>query len=730
MVRPRKYQTPEEREAYQQSRKQDRHVKGHRKRSSGSRMASKFDIGSFLCWDGEAIEPNYNNKQVYALLVNSDGDYWSNPDGLSTEDCLNALTDDAYHNYRIDVCYGASYDINQFLKDIPESDLRILHKSEEIDIELESGKVVTDKGIWYKNFKIREYIPHKCFTVSKYAVNIHDRWRKNKAGKWVMEPIKTVTLWDVTGFFQGKFVEVFEKWVKGENEYPAYQDKIEKIQDGKIRRGSFTLEELETFVLPYTLLEVECLLHLMNLLHRYLVECDIKVKRWDGAGACASAVLEREKVKEHIDGNLLPEPVTLAAEYAYFGGRFESFMVGPVGDAYHYDINSAFPSEQVKLPSLVGTWNIIDTTGDFTPFRDVLQTLKEVVDRGGIFLAHIDYGIPASEHIRPFLHRTSRGMVVTTTQGQGWYYHPEVLVAMEKLHPNGWIDFDKIYYFVPNNDVKPFAFMQRAYDLRKEWKKQGKGAEKVLKLGALNSVYGKLAQSAGYDKRKGKKPPFHNILLAGLITSGIRARMYLAGMQAPMSIISFAADGIYSKVPLDLPCGDSLGTWEYTYHPEMVIVQAGFYWYIKDGKWLSYYRGFDQDSITREQVLEAWSRGDPSVQGTVTRFRTLGSCVALNDFSMWRTWSYERDPVTGNILLSSDGERIRATRDLDITGLSTKRTTSPSDTTYPKRTYPLRFGTKRGTPGYHSSKYSFIWDNPIIFEGLTERQLLDDLNTE
>ncbi len=53
-----------------------------------------------------------------------------------------------------------------------------------------------------------------------------------------------------------------------------------------------------------------------------------------------------------MDQNLKDE-IKLAAQYAYFGGRFETFKIGRYkGPVYSLDINSAYPFAISQLPNL------------------------------------------------------------------------------------------------------------------------------------------------------------------------------------------------------------------------------------------------------------------------------------------------------------------------------------------------------------------------------------------
>src|SRR5690348_12241158 len=98
MVRPLKYVSREDRAAYDQARKKDRHrIKTCRNKPDYIRpdRLDKFSHSEFVAWDGEGLNVVLPGMQetshVYALLMNSVGDIKQDVKGLSTIDCLELL---------------------------------------------------------------------------------------------------------------------------------------------------------------------------------------------------------------------------------------------------------------------------------------------------------------------------------------------------------------------------------------------------------------------------------------------------------------------------------------------------------------------------------------------------------------------------------------------------------------------------------------------------------------
>src|SRR5207249_2125628 len=90
-----------------------------------------------------------------------------------------------------------------------------------------------------------------------------------------------VTVWDVWGFFQGSFVGALEKY------HVAVPGHMRVM---KAARSQFKLKD-RLSITNYCLDECMALETLMRTLHEHLTTAELPVRRWDGAGACAAALL-------------------------------------------------------------------------------------------------------------------------------------------------------------------------------------------------------------------------------------------------------------------------------------------------------------------------------------------------------------------------------------------------------------------------------------------------------
>lgn len=577
----------------------------NRNPTSHGHALNKFERGHFVAWDGEGVT-DQSGKHKYIMLCNSlFGSSLINPAGLSTSDCLQQILEVGERNPKaIHVCFGASYDVNMILGDCARSEVEAIWDGHWTLI-CDGAYAVQYRA--RKSFSLRRGKP-------KYG---------NVAGKLTrLDSATGVVLWDVFGFFQSTFVEACEKYLGVD--YPE----LEFIREQKQRRQQFTVDELAD-IERYCLLECRTLEALMIKLREYLEVAELPIKRWDGAGACAAALLQREKILDHKRDCMAA--VNDAAQYAYAGGRMELARYGhaPNTPVYHYDINSAYPTAMCRLPSL--------RSGEFIRGEGSYQI-----------------GLPFSLYrirfrfndcvMYPFFWRADNCSIYYPQEGEGWYWQPEVEAAREAMKQgilSGDMTILESFHFVAKSSVSPFAFLPRLYEQRKQWKAEGIGAEKVLKL-AINSLYGKTAQQAG-GERTGGPPRYHQLEWAGYVTSYTRAMLYRAMLPAlaDRQIIMCATDGIYSLVPLPaLTLGDKLGQWEFAEHSGITVVQSGVYWtHDKDGQPRAFCRGFDRGSLHIDEIVKQWRRKKSSYDASLTRFVTMGSALAGREsFKRWREW--------------------------------------------------------------------------------------------
>lgn len=563
---------------------------------------SKWERRKIVAWDGEGANLA-TGEHVYNLLANSFGKYIINHGGISTEECFRFMLAHSQAD-AINVIYGGSYDVNMILRDVPPDKIK---------------KLWATGTCYWKQYGIH-YAHRKKFTVSLYT-----RARGSK-------PIKSIILWDVLGYFQTTFVKACRKWL-GED-FAGKLAVFDQIQEMKEQRSTFTTERIEDIV-KYNYVECQMLVLLVEALFRAMDEAGIVLTRYDGAGSIAAALLRQNNILMHK--GTVPKEVSDWSQYAYSGGRIEAPRCGSLeyGDVFRYDINSAYPSACLQLPSYAGCEWTFDSEWNGEAYS----------------IVEVEWSYEDETPFYPLWYRRPDGSILYPQSGRGRYYGNEIEVL--RTYYREGRDFEIIGSCNAHlaTDAKPFTFLSHTYATRYAFKVRGSMAHEALKLG-MNSVYGKLAQQAGY--RNGRIPTYHHLLWAGQITSITRSKLYRAAMQHPDSIAAFATDAIISLREHDLSVGTGLGQWTPDKFTGVTLVQAGVYWLrLPTGAWTDKYRGFDAGSLRRETLVACWRRNE-TYTAKLTRFYGMGSAVGLNNFKdYWRVWRTEPRKLS----ITPDGKR-------------------------------------------------------------------------
>jgi hypothetical protein len=546
----------------------------------------------FIGVDGEGIEEE--GKQNYALLSSSLHNPIYNRSGLKTEQCLQYLLSLPSNPRHRLVGYAFSYDANMILLDLNEEQRRELYEKE---------------SVWFKGRKADYRISRrkgKTLSITEYE--------KRPYFHSPVVKLRSVTVWDVFGFFQGRFVKAVKEY-----KLNLTPEEWEILESGKAARGEFIWEDLDQ-ITAYNHLECDLLVKLMNEVQSLLRGMDLHLKRWDGAGAIAAALMLKHNVKKHVYRGF-PTEVEDAIMRSYFGGRSQCVQFGVFDETvYHYDINSSYPSSYRDLPSLHGEWKLVDR---FIPEEKYA-------------LYQIEWNIPEKEPVLPFPYRDTIGTIRYPNQGRGIYHAILLQEAMPRFKK--WIKIERGWIFKPHTDELPFAWIDSFMDERLRLKAEGDLRHITMKLGA-NSIYGKTAQGVSYGTQL---PPYQSYYWAGMITAWTHAQLLKAGLQAPSDIVFFGTDAVFSKSKLDLPIGKTLGTWEDCgpIH-RFELFQPGLYRMHFNGENpQSKTRGFHSDEVDFDKLVDLWNekRFGGIYETTVTRFQGLEVCSAQNRMDDWGTW--------------------------------------------------------------------------------------------
>jgi hypothetical protein len=372
------------------------------------------------------------------------------------------------------------------------------------------------------------------------------------------------TINEVFGFFQCAFAKAIDDWKIGDEGERAL------ITATKGLRAEF--KELTSEIIDYCKLECRYLAMLMNEFREMCLTAGTVPRHWRGAGWLATALLEKHRVpkrpltpRENAEEtqaksakNSYPRrpprdtDLELAANHAYYGGRFEVSCIGLIpGPVYQYDLRSAYPAAMRFLPCPYHThWTHRSIVGR-------LPTNK-------LYLARVVFEHPEGPWCGlPF---RLRGGLFWPYQGTGWYWSPEIEAAQRslgaKIRPlEAWIAEQRC-------DCAFYNWVEDVFAQRQLLGSKTRGYP--LKIG-LAALYGKLAQHTGHA-------PFHDAVDSGLITAATRALLVNAIGHDPGAVVMIATDALFSIRPLPLAVGEDLGQWERQVWPDLFITQPGIYW--------------------------------------------------------------------------------------------------------------------------------------------------------
>ena len=491
--------------------------------------------------EGQGAYPHLYN---YLAAADENGEVWDvRPAGdrLTTVECLDFILD--LPRRALIFGYAFVYDITKILTDLPNKLLHLLfHERRRARMHRRAN------GQWRVS-----YAPVKW---RRFSINYMNRRLTISCGS------RRATVWDIFRFFSSKFTQALTDW--------KVADKAHLVRMAEMKEKRKTFDQLSPSVVEEYCQE-EC--RYLAKLGRQLLDAHEEAElplagQYYGAGSTASALLKRMDVRRYAGE--FPAAMRKPLASAFFGGRFENSIVGPVkGPVYNYDISSAYPYQATFLPCLnCGKWSLV-------PKGKSLERLINVSA-----LALIKWSIatiqPAAWGVFPV--RDKDGTIRFPLSGEGGWTWKQEFLAGRKF--NSHVEADEAWVYDTDCDHQPFRLLPEIYRERVRWGKDAKGI--VLKLGP-NSVYGKVAQSRGIN------PPFQNWIWAGNITSGCRAQLLdsLVCVRDPWNVLMFATDGVWSREKLSLPApmdngtGDlekPLGGWEEkTFDRGVFAVRPGIY---------------------------------------------------------------------------------------------------------------------------------------------------------
>lgn len=351
---------------------------------------------------------------------------------------------------------------------------------------------------------------------------------------------ESVNVWDVGKYYQSRFVAALE--ASG----IAAPELVTRMKE---ERGTWRESDLDR-MRDYCLEECRALAGLCELLEKQHESIGLSPRSWHGPGSTASALLAREKVE--LCHAKAPGVIEDLAGRAFFGGRFEQAFIGSRSAVQSYDVRSAYPHAASTLPCLThGKW----------------MRRRRAPRDGAVALVRYRVRNLGDRFWGALPCRLEDGSIVWPRSGSsGWAWNVEFEAA------RAWrgVEYGGEHWeLVRKCNCQPFAFIPGLYQARLARPEN----KQVLKL-ALNSLYGKLAQSAGGGSRWSSR------VWAGIITATTRARMLdlILAHGDESRLCAIATDGAYSTERVDADEGEALGQWETGDKGFMTFVRPGIYW--------------------------------------------------------------------------------------------------------------------------------------------------------
>jgi hypothetical protein len=464
---------------------------------------------------------------TYLSAAEEDGRVVSigNRAGLRTLECLDFLVN--LPDRALVVGYAFTYDLTKILQDCPKSLLySLFHES--------TRQYVRHGRVQYHRLKWRGY-----------SLNYLNRKLTLVRGS------QRVTIWDVFRFFQSKFTTALMDWGV------APKEELREMEHMKANRSRMDALPWDR-ITAYCDSEVRYLCKLTRMLIEAHKAAGLELTEYYGAGSTAGAFLKRIDVKSRKGST--PDAMRVPIATAFFGGRFENSVIGPVqgqgGPVINSDISSAYPYHATLLPCLTcGVWSHVRYPLDFDGSGD---PLTKRIREGRLALVRwtspdSGRGLDPSRPWGPLPVRSALGTIIFPLAGLGgWSWRDEFLAALA-LVPPGTLVAREAWVYDCDCEHRPFGDVPTYYRERLKLSADGDAKGLVLKLG-LNSVYGKLVQSIGTN------PPYQSWVWGGNITSGCRAQLLQVIAQDPTAVFMLATDGVWSTRRVKLPEPEDTGT--------------------------------------------------------------------------------------------------------------------------------------------------------------------------
>ena len=579
-------------------------------------MSTSIPPKKFISVDLEGFT-HKGDQNIYLVGRGDKEPLVSDKKPLTFTQMLNYLTEDTSKD--IYVAYYFSYDftmlIKAYLAEFKDENAKLRNAKKLLDYVRTMGESTDQDYLGLPKVFLQHpskpelsimitYVPGKIFGI---AQRLHNK------------TLSSIVIYDVSSFFATSFIKALDAW---QISYPI------ELAQGKEDRSKFTLsfwQQNQSQVIHYNQLELSLLSELMSKFRDVVHEQRIFPKLWIGPGALASDLLDRKYDKLSVSDKKLE-----FARRTMVGGWFEIMYRGECKNIYQYDINSAYPAALSTLPEIREDNTILTSSK-----RDIKKYLQ---DDSFIFVAFKGSVKFEDGTEVPALPARQKNMsIYNPLEITSGYHQGEPFKASLQKGMIESYNIDQAL-FIYDDMTRPFEWIDTFYQRRIDLGKDLQGYP--IKL-ALNSLYGKFAQSLG-------RPKFAHPIYATLITGLTRAKIINAIPSNQTSIIMIATDAVFSQVELDLPISKALGEWSVDKYEKLLIIQPGIYFGIRNGEFVkSRTRGLASDAfkkMTYNDIVEHYQINN-GLKISRNVFYSWRSAVARGKLEDVGKWSFEPQVV-------------------------------------------------------------------------------------
>jgi hypothetical protein len=532
-----------------------------------ARTATRAAPQVFIGVDGEGVTDPVTGEHRYVLLSCGDRHLSQDSAHLQFGEILTFMWACFEEDYSDEACpvyvgFYLKYDFSQWIRTLPEDRARWLLDPVFIAKRQRREPHRPPAPVFYQGWEF-DYLPGKRFRLRPEG--------KTKISR--IEGGKLVTPWmyvnDTGSYFQSSFLKAINP-VGNQNPVVTLEE-YNIIAEGKRRRET---AEFDPAMIKYNLLECQVLARLMAQLGEGMRKEELKPQRdaWHGPGQLAQLWLGKIKApKGQAVRDATPETVREAARASYYGGWFELFWHGPVpGEAWGYDINSAYSAVMAALPCILhGEWT---QTVERPAGRLLTRPEQWALREGLVFIRARLEG--SHSVIGAMLHRNPQRSILRPRTTEGWFVGTELAAACDAAFVSKVREFERWTFQAHCNCPPPLAPLAELYVGRIAVGKatpQGKAMKLIY-----NSCAGKIQQSIG-------QPAYANPVYGTLITAGCRTLIAQAIGSHPKGaqhVLMVATDGVVFRSPhtrLDLD-KERLGAWTENRHQNLSLFMPGVYW--------------------------------------------------------------------------------------------------------------------------------------------------------